>query len=109
VKYADRGGQLGGVEAVAEPPVGGSFKETCTGFGLEPSTATETLEMTCGATYANGGVMRAFAPVSTVGTASVSTNLPCSLSGEKVASLFILAFDPEGSRVEGVFPPPSGC
>jgi hypothetical protein len=36
--YAAKDGQLVGIDAVAEPPAEGSFEETCTGFGLKPST-----------------------------------------------------------------------
>ena len=108
-KYARKGGQLVGIDAVAEPAVAGSFAETCTGFGLEPSTTTLILEMGCGATYSNGDGMRESGPQGADGIASVSANIPCTLAGGKVVSLLVLAFDPEGSVVEAEFPPPSGC
>jgi hypothetical protein len=103
--YAARGGQLGGVDAVAEPPLGGSFEETCTGFGLEPNSG----ELPCGARYSNGDSTGQFGPVAVDGTWSVSTNPPCTLVGGKVVSLQVLVFDLEGSSVELEFPPPSGC
>jgi hypothetical protein len=109
VRYARKGGRLGGVDAVAEPPVEGSFNETCTGFGLEPSTATLTLEARCGATYSNGDSTGQYGPEEANGTWAVSTNIPCTLSGGQVVSLLVLASDFEGSTVEREFPPPSGC
>jgi hypothetical protein len=109
VKYADKGGQLGGVDAVAELPVGGYFGETCTGFGLQPSTTTVKFDYGCGATYSNGGVYRRYTPVAVDGTWSVSGNTPCTLAGGKLVSLVVLASDLEGSTVEREFPPPSGC
>jgi hypothetical protein len=107
-KYVAKGGQLGGVDAVAEPPVRGSFKETCTGFGLAPST-TVAQEYRCGATYSNGDFTGQYGPVGADGTWSVSTNPPCTLAGGTVVSLQVVALDLEGSTVEREFPPPSGC
>jgi hypothetical protein len=109
VRYVKKGGQLGGVDAVAELPVEGSFSETCTGFGLEPSTATRILEAFCGATYSNGDSTGQYGPEEADGTWAVSTNLPCTLGGGQVVSLGVLASDLEGSTVEREFPPPSGC
>jgi hypothetical protein len=109
VRYVRRGGQLGGVDAVAEPPVEGSFKETCTGFGLEPSTPTLTLESRCGATYSNGDATGQYGPQEANGTWAVSTTIPCTLGGGQVVSLQVLASDLEGSTVEREFPPPSDC
>jgi hypothetical protein len=107
-KYVAKGGQLGGLDAVAGPPVSGSFKETCTGFGLAPST-TVTQAYRCGATYSNGDFTGQYGPVGADGTWSVSTNPPCTLLGAKVVSLQVLVSDLEGSTVEREFPPPSGC
>jgi hypothetical protein len=107
-KYVAKGGQLGGVDAVAEPPVSGSFNETCTGFGLAPST-TVTREYRCGATYSNGDFTGQYGPVAADGTWSVSTNPPCMLAGGTVVSLQVVALDLEGSTIEREFPPPSGC
>jgi hypothetical protein len=104
-KYVVKDGQLGGVDAVAEPPVGGSFEETCTGFGLQPSTIQYLF---CGATYSNGASTGQTAPA-VDGTWSVSTNPPCTLVGGKVVSLRVLVDDLEGSTVELEFPPPGGC
>ncbi len=109
VRYVHKGGQLGGVDAVAGPPVEGSFTETCTGFGLQPSTATLTLESRCGATYSNGDGTGQYGPQEANGTWAVSTNTPCTLGGGQVVSLLVLASDLEGSLVEREFPPPSGC
>jgi hypothetical protein len=109
VRYADEGGQLGGVDAVAGPPVEGSFTETCTGFGLQPSTATLTLESRCGATYSNGDGTGQYGPQEANGTWAVSTNTPCTLGGGQIVSLLVLASDLEGSLVEREFPPPSEC
>jgi hypothetical protein len=109
VRYVRKGGQLGGVDAVVEPPVEGSFNETCTGFGLEPSTATRTLEARCGATYSNGDSTGQYGPEEANGTWAVSTNIPCTLGGGQVVSLLVLASDLEGSTVEREFPPPGGC
>ena len=87
MRYVRKGGQLGGVDAVVEPPVEGSFNETCTGFGLEPSTATRTLEARCGATYSNGDSTGQYGPEEANGTWAVSTNIPCTLGGGQVVSL----------------------
>jgi hypothetical protein len=108
-KYVAKGGQLGGVDAVAEPPVGGSFNERCSGFGLEPSTATVTQEYRCGAMYSNGIFTGQYGPSSTSGTWSVSTSLPCTENGGRVVSIQVLVVDLDGSTVEREFPPPSGC
>jgi hypothetical protein len=104
-KYVVKDGQLGGVDAVAEPPAGGSFEETCTGFGLERSTI---LYHFCGAKYSNGDSTGQYG-LAVDGTWSVSTNPPCTLVGGKVVSLQVLVADVEGSSVELEFPPPSGC
>jgi len=109
VRYVHKGGQLGGVDAAAEPPVEGSFMETCTGFGLQPSTTTLTLESRCGATYSNGDGTGQYGPQEANGTWAVSTSTPCTLGGGQVVSLLVLASDLEGSLVEREFPPPSGC
>lgn len=109
VNYAAKGGQLGGVDAVAEPPVGGSFTEVCTGFGLEPSTTTVTREYRCGAEYSNGDFTGQYEPVAADGTWSVSTNLPCAFVGGTVVSIRVLVVDLDGSTVEREFPPPGGC
>lgn len=108
-RYVKMGGHLGGVNAVAELPVEGSFEETCTGFGLEPSTPTRILEALCGATYSNGDSTGQYGPQEDNGTWAVSTSIPCTLAGGQVVSLRVLASDLEGSTVEREFPPPSGC
>jgi hypothetical protein len=109
VHYVKKGGQIGGVDAVAEPPVEGSFKETCTGFGLEPSTPTRILESRCGAIYSNGDATGQYGPQEENGTWAVSTSIPCTLGGGQIVSLVVLASALEGSTVELEFPPPSGC
>jgi hypothetical protein len=109
VHYVKKGGQIGGVDAVAEPPVEGSFKETCTGFGLEPSTPTRILESRCGAIYSNGDATGQYGPQEENGTRAVSTSIPCTLGGGQIVSLVVLASALEGSAVELEFPPPSGC
>jgi hypothetical protein len=109
VHYVKEGGHLGGVDAVAEPPVEGSFNETCTGFGLEPSTPTLTLESRCGAAYSNGDATGQYGPQEENGTWAVSTSIPCTLGGGQIVSLVVLASAPEGPTVEREFPPPSGC
>lgn len=108
-KYVAKGGELGGVDAVAEPPVEGSFEESCSGFGLQPSTPTVTREYQCGAVYANGGFTGQFEPVAEDGTWSASTNAPCTLGGASVVSLRVLVHSVDGTTVEREFPPPSGC
>jgi hypothetical protein len=109
VEYARQGGQLVGIDAVAEPPVEGSFKETCTGFGLRPSTATLTFSLECGAEYNRDFSLVASGEVAADGTALVSTVMPCKFLSGNVGSLFAggIASDFTGIRAE--FRRPSGC
>jgi hypothetical protein len=58
-----------------KPPVEGSFNETCTGFGLEPSTPTLILESRCGAAYSNGDATGQYGPQEENGTWAVSTSI----------------------------------
>lgn len=108
-RYVKEGGQLGGVDAIAEPPVGGSFSEMCSGFGLEPSTANRIFESRCGVTYSNGDAIGQYGPQEANGTWAVSTSAPCTFSGGTVVSLVVIASALDGSTVERDFPPPNGC
>jgi hypothetical protein len=102
--YAGAGGQLAGVNAVAEPAVGGLFTVTCSGFGLRPTAA-----FYCGAEYRPSIAADLFS-VATDGTVSGSFILRCSEFPEQVVSgLFVEGFTAEGGHFYVHFPPPSGC
>jgi hypothetical protein len=104
--YAAKGGQLVGVNAVGEPPVGGSFNEVCSGFGLAGPNAL------CGAQYigTNTTIVKLVGgPVEASGTWSFSISFPCVEQGIKVTGLLVEGNTAEGALVERGFPPPSGC
>jgi hypothetical protein len=118
-KYAAKGGRLAGASAVGEPPSGGRFNESCSGFGLLPGNGGAL----CGAGWEEGGsVSEEYAGNGTVaadGTwSSTSGNLPCEKEAflghkTKVSFLVVSADFPIGGGhyVEVLlrFPPPSGC
>jgi hypothetical protein len=106
-KYAAKGGQIAGADVVAQPAVGGSFKTTCSGFGLAPGFGSS-----CGAFYGTapigldeGGVNAAD------GTVSFSVTFPCSHEGQKVSELDLVVVPAQETEtlVTRFFPPPSGC
>jgi hypothetical protein len=103
-KYGAKGGQIAGVDVVAEPAAEGSFKETCSGFGLTGSGSTG-----CNAFYASGSVVGVRKENAANGTVSISGTLPCTEEGSKVALLQVEVFTAQGASVERIFPPPSGC
>jgi hypothetical protein len=109
VEYVREGGQLVGIDAVAEPPVEGSFNETCTGFGLRPSTAALTFSLECGAEYNRDFSLVTIGDVAADGTALVSTVMPCTFLNGTVGSLIAggIAWDFTAIRAE--FRRPSGC
>jgi hypothetical protein len=105
-RYVAKGGQLVGVNAVAEPTVGGRFKEVCSGFGLKPGSLAN-----CGArweggccTFASGG-----GPVEPNGTWSGNLSSTCTVESSKMILLFVDGSTAEGIGFERDFPPPSGC
>jgi hypothetical protein len=109
VEYARKGGQLVGIDAVAEPPVEGSFKETCTGFGLRPSTASLTFELECGAEYNRDFSLVALGEVAADGTALVSTVMPCTFLRGNVGSLIAGGIASDFTGIQAEFRRPSGC
>jgi hypothetical protein len=109
VEYARKGGQLVGIDAVAEPPVEGSFKETCTGFGLRPSTAALGFSLDCGAAYNRDFTLDTIGEVAADGTALVSTVMPCTFLRGNVGSLFAGGIASDFTEVRAEFPRPSGC
>jgi hypothetical protein len=105
-KYAAKGGLIAGADVVTEPAVGGTFNETCSGFGLAPSI----YETVCFAVYGNGAFETSGEKNAANGTASVSVTFPCTNEGSKVTGLGIVVFTTLGQDVELFpFPPPSGC
>jgi hypothetical protein len=102
--YAAKGGQLVGLDVVAEPAVGGQINETCTGFGLEPGSLAA-----CGAEYGPSKFFANLPTVATDGTLSFSGPVGCEAEGVKVTSVSVGAFTAEGGIAGFSRPPPSGC
>jgi hypothetical protein len=112
--YVAKDGQLVGLNTALEPPVGDSFNETCSGFGLKPDSMAR-----CGARYVGSqGIVEVFGgtPVREDGTWSIaSDDTPCEQpprprgQGTKITSLVVQATTAEGTLFERQFPPPSGC
>jgi hypothetical protein len=110
-KYAAKGGQVVGVNAVAGPVVGGEFTETCSGFGLKPAEPFE-LNFSCGGLYGATHVVF-FAGETAVGAdGTVSQDslvAPCESEGSKLSALEVLTFTAEGEHIQQDFAPPAGC
>jgi hypothetical protein len=109
VEYVGKGGQLVGIDAVAEPPVEGSFKETCTGFGLRPSTAALGFSLECGAEYNRDFSLVTIGEVAADGTALVSTIMPCTFLSGNVISLIAGGIASDFTGVQAEFRRSSGC
>jgi hypothetical protein len=110
-KYAAKGGQIAGVDVVAEPAAGGSFKETCSGFGLDPSKMT-----ICGALYDGFSSDNIREHNAANGTASISRTLSCAVTNHareesvKVTELQVAVETAQDKLVVGHFPVTgSGC
>jgi hypothetical protein len=104
-KYAAKGGEIAGVDAVAEPAVGGSFKATCSGFGL----LRNGIATLCFAFYGSAGGEEVKGTNAADGTVSVSATFPCTFEGTKVTSLAVESATAQFAEVFRTFPPPSGC
>jgi hypothetical protein len=105
-------GELVGVDAVAEPAVGGQFAATYSGFGIKPGS-----EVFRGARYQPSG--ESLGPpgapeVGANGQFLESTQIPCEATflGQflgKVSSVDIEAETAAGTVFVREFPPPTGC
>jgi hypothetical protein len=106
-KYAAKGGQIVGVNAVAEPPSGGRFNATYSGFGLKPGTFASA----CVSYPTLGSDCIPFPEVESDGTFSAGPEgeFPCNFEGSKPAFLLVQAETAVGVLFTRDFPPPSGC
>ncbi len=107
--YAAKGGQLVGLDVVAGAASGGFFPVTCSGFGVPvpPGAFGE-----CQALYTGGSGESIIVSFPIASTFSVSSALPCELSGSHLVSLGLSVVDKTGAKVlfnAGGFPLPSGC
>jgi hypothetical protein len=105
--YAGAGGQLVGVDAVAEPASGGFLNASYSGFGLKPNS-----RMFLGARYQPSGVSEGngFVQVGGNGEFSVSLTLTCEYPPfGTVGALDLEAETAAGTVFLREFPGPTGC
>jgi hypothetical protein len=103
-KYAAKGGQLIGLDAVAEPAVLGVSLVICSGFGLEPGSPLFTCSI-----KREAGASNPSATVGPDGTVSITVGVACTVEvGGKVTGIEPVAAVP-GAQLKALFPPPSGC
>jgi hypothetical protein len=107
-KYAAKGGQLAGVDAVAQPASAGEFSASYSGFGLEPGSIVFV-----GARYQPSGISAGlFEGVAGNGTFSVTEQFTCEEPGgpgNKVGTVDLEAITAAGTVFIREFAPPSGC
>jgi hypothetical protein len=104
--YAGAGGQLVGVNALAEPAAGGSIKVSFSGFGLKPGT-----EVFDCAKYSPPGVNGCPSRnpiVAADGQFEEELFFDCEFKGSQVASLYVQATTADGTSFTREFSP-SGC
>jgi hypothetical protein len=109
--YAARGGTIAGVDAFAEPAVGGEFTASFSGFGLRPG---QQKALACRQYGGPSGealcIVEPEPEVASAGTFSaVEPGAPCTSFGKKISALAVEAETAAGVFFIREFPPPTGC
>lgn len=109
--YAARGGTIAGVDAFAEPAVGGEFTASFSGFGLKPGRHKGLACLVYGGPSGEGlCIVEPEPEVASDGTFSaVEPGALCTSIGKKISSLRVEAETAAGAFFIREFPPPSGC
>jgi hypothetical protein len=104
--YGAQGGQVAGVNAAAEPSVGGTIQVSFSGFGLKPGTEVSDCAKYTSASV--NGCPRRLPTVAADGKFAEELGFDCEFEGSTLTFLSVQATTASGTLFERRFPP-SGC